>query len=69
MKQSVGNPVFIVSLLLETQLQGKPRWSQLALIRTGMRAFHGPLRVLQKARSFTFLAKIRAKWERVHLGK
>lgn len=40
------------------------RWSQPALIQSGMRVFRGPLRVLQKARSFIFLAKIRARWER-----
>ncbi|KAA8530901.1 hypothetical protein F0562_005640 [Nyssa sinensis] len=45
------------------------RLYQLVLIRNGMRALHGPLKVLQKARSFTFHARIRAKWGRVHSGK
>jgi hypothetical protein len=40
------------------------RLYQLVLIRSLMRAFHGPLRVLQKAKSFISLAKIRVKWGR-----
>jgi hypothetical protein len=40
------------------------RWSQLVPTQSGMRVSHGPLRVLQKARSFIFLAKTRVKWGR-----
>ena len=40
------------------------RLYQLVLIQSLMRASHGPLRVLQKAKSFTSLAKIRVKWGR-----
>jgi hypothetical protein len=40
------------------------RWFQLGQIQSGMRAFHGPLRALRRARSFIFLARTRARWGR-----